>query len=74
MRSFDPVTLGQHEADAWVAYYRRRWAVFLRAAVAMVRAGFGMSWPRTIHGAWLYCGPIRCGLRTQIMTRTRRGR
>ena len=25
VRSFDPVTLGGYEADAWVAYYRRRW-------------------------------------------------
>jgi hypothetical protein len=53
MHAFDPVALGQHEADAWVAYYLRRWAAFLRAAIAMVRVGFGMSWPRTIYGAWL---------------------
>jgi hypothetical protein len=53
MRTFDPVKLGQHEADAWVAYYRRRWAAFLRAAVGLVRAGFGMPWPRTLRGAWL---------------------
>jgi hypothetical protein len=32
MRDFDPVKLGGHEADAWVAYYQRRWAAFLRAA------------------------------------------
>src|SRR6185369_8299176 len=53
MRGFDPVRLGRHEAAAWVAYYRRRWLTFLRAAVGMVRVGFGMSWPRTIRGAWL---------------------
>ena len=52
MRDFDPVRLGGHEADAWVAYYRRQWVAFLRAAVGMVRAGFGMSWPRTLRGAW----------------------
>src|SRR5689334_13816772 len=25
MRTFDPVRLGLHEADAWVTYYRREW-------------------------------------------------
>ena len=25
----------------------------LRASVGLVRAGFGMSWPRTLHAAWL---------------------
>jgi hypothetical protein len=53
MRTFDPVRLGRHEATAWVAYYRRRWFTFLRAAVGMVRTGFGMPWPRTVRGAWL---------------------
>jgi hypothetical protein len=52
MRDFDPVKLGGHEADAWVAYYQRRWAAFLRAAVGMVRVGFQMSWPRSLRGAW----------------------
>jgi hypothetical protein len=53
MRDFDPVRLGRYETDAWVAYYRRQWAKFLRAAVGMVRVGFGMPWPRTLRGAWL---------------------
>jgi hypothetical protein len=53
MRSFDPVRLGGYETDAWVAYYRRRWAAALVAFVGMVRVGFGMPWPRTLHGAWL---------------------
>jgi len=53
MRSFDPARLGGHEATAWVAYYRRQWGTFLRAAIGLVREGFGMPWPRTIHGAWL---------------------
>jgi hypothetical protein len=53
MWEFDPVPLGAYEADAWVAYYRRRWARFLYAAVRMVRAGFVLSWPRTVEGAWL---------------------
>jgi hypothetical protein len=52
MRSFDPVRLGHAEADAWVAYYQRRWWSFLRAALAMVRTGFALSWPRSIQGAW----------------------
>ena len=53
MRSFDPVRLGGYEADAWVAYYQRRWGTFLRAAIGMVREGFGMPRARTLRGAWL---------------------
>jgi hypothetical protein len=52
MRAFEPVKLAGLECDAWVAYYRRRWVRFLLAAVKMVRTGFGMSWARTIRGAW----------------------
>jgi hypothetical protein len=51
-RDFDPVALGNAECDAWVAYYRREWRPFLKAAVGMVRIGFGMPWPRTVQGAW----------------------
>jgi hypothetical protein len=51
-RDFDPIALGNAECDGWAAYYRREWRPFLRAAVGMVRIGFGMSWPRTIRGAW----------------------
>lgn len=53
MRRFDPVRLGRLECASWVAYYRREWAVVLRSAVGMVRVGYGMSWPRTVYGAWL---------------------
>jgi hypothetical protein len=53
MRYFDPRRLGAAECDAWVAYYRRRWAAVLLAVVRMVRVGFGMSWPPTLYGAWL---------------------
>jgi hypothetical protein len=49
---FDPVALGNTECDAWAAYYRREWRAFLVSAVRMVRIGFGMSWPRTVRGAW----------------------
>jgi hypothetical protein len=52
-RDFDPVALGNAECDGWAAYYRREWAPFLKAAVGMVRIGFGMSWLRTMRGAWL---------------------
>lgn len=52
MRTFDPVRLGLAEADAWVAYYRRQWFTFLRAAVAMVRIGFALPFPRSLQGAW----------------------
>jgi hypothetical protein len=50
--SFDPVALGGHECDAWVGYYRRDWRLVLRAAIGMVRVGFGLSWPATLRGAW----------------------
>jgi len=50
--TFDPVALGRAECAAWAAYYRREWVPFLRAAVGMVRAGFGMNRRRTLLGAW----------------------
>jgi hypothetical protein len=53
MRSFDPRAVGTLECRAWETYYRRKWAAFLVASVGMVRAAFGMSWPRTALGAWL---------------------
>ena len=51
MRAFDPVRLGRHECRAWAAYYQRWWLAVLGHAVGMVRAGFGMSWPRTLLGS-----------------------
>jgi len=51
-RSFDPVAVAGHECDAWVGYYRHEWRRVLVAAVGMVHAGFGMSWRRTLAGAW----------------------
>jgi len=53
MRSFDPTRLGGYEADAWVAYYRRRWGPFLRASLGLVREGFGLPPAATLRGAWL---------------------
>jgi hypothetical protein len=53
MRSFDPRAVGRLECWAWESYYRRRWVPFLVASVGMVRAAFGMSWLRTLVGAWL---------------------
>lgn len=53
MRSFDPRAVGALECRIWETYYRRRWGAFLLAAVAVVKATFGMSWPRTARGAWL---------------------
>jgi hypothetical protein len=52
-KDFDPVRVGQRECQAWAAYYRHDWRTFLVSAVGMVRAGFGMPWPRTLAGAWL---------------------
>ena len=51
-RSFDPVTIGRRECDAWAAYYQHAWVRLLVSAVGMVRAGFGMNWARTLAGAW----------------------
>jgi hypothetical protein len=51
-RSFDPVRLGQQETTAWASYYRHDWGTFLRAAVGMVRTGFGFDPLRTLIGAY----------------------
>ncbi len=51
-RTFDPVRLGHQETDAWAAYYRHEWLTFLRAAVGMVRTGFGTDPLRTLVGAF----------------------
>ncbi len=53
MRSFDPRVVGGRECRAWETYYRREWLPFLGASVGLVRATFGMSWSRTLVGAWL---------------------
>ena len=53
LRSFDPLRLADLEYQVWVAYYLRRWPQVLWASVGLVRAGFGMDWYRTMHGAWL---------------------
>jgi hypothetical protein len=53
MRSFDPRAVGRLECRAWEMYYQRRWAAFLLTSVRLLRAAFGMSWPRTLAGAWL---------------------
>ena len=52
-RNFDPRKVGNLETDAWVAYYRREWLKFLRAAVSLTRHTFGLPWPQTLYGAWL---------------------
>lgn len=51
-RTFDPETVGNAETDAWASYYRREWWPFLKAAVKMVRHGFGMGRLRTLRGAY----------------------
>jgi hypothetical protein len=51
--SFDPVEVGNLEADLWVTYYRRQWARFLMSSLRVVHGTFGMDWLRTCHGAWL---------------------
>ena len=51
-RTFDPDKVGNAETEAWASYYRREWWPFLKAAVAMVREGFGMGRLRTLRGAY----------------------
>ncbi|MFI7068102.1 hypothetical protein ACIBL3_44420 [Kribbella sp. NPDC050124] len=51
-RTFDPVVVGNREADAWAAYYLREWRRFLVASVGLVGAAFGMTPRRTLLGAW----------------------
>jgi hypothetical protein len=53
LRSFDPVAIGRLECAAWVAYYRRQWPRLLVVSLLLVHRGFGLDWPRTVHGAWL---------------------
>ena len=36
-----------------MGYYLRKWPQVLAASIGLVRAGFGMDWYRTAHGAWL---------------------
>ena len=52
-RSFDPRRVGTLECRAWVSYYRRDWARFLRAAVGLTRHTFGLPWAQTLYGSWL---------------------
>jgi hypothetical protein len=48
----DPSRAADLECAAWVAYYQRRWLTLLAAAVGLLHAGLGMSWPRTVRAAW----------------------
>ena len=52
MRNFDPRAVGRLECRAWETYYRRKWGAAAVAFVGLVRAAFGMPWPRTLLGAW----------------------
>ena len=51
-RNFDPRSVGSLECRAWEMYYRRKWLAVLIAFVGLIRSAFGMSWPRTLQGAW----------------------
>jgi hypothetical protein len=53
MRDFDPRLVGRLESAAWMAYYRREWLRFLRAAIRLTRHTFGLPWPATLYGSWL---------------------
>jgi hypothetical protein len=51
-RSLDPQRVAQLECALWVAYYRREWIRFLRAAVFVIRHVFGLSWLSTVRASW----------------------
>jgi hypothetical protein len=53
LRSFDPARIADLEYRAWTGYYLRDWPQVLMASLGLVKAGFGMDWIRTLHGAWL---------------------
>lgn len=53
MKNFDPDKLARYETENWVAYYQKDWPKLLRVSVAMVKEGFGLSWPQAIYGAYL---------------------
>ena len=53
LRSFDPARVADLEYRAWVGYYQHDWRQALMAFIGLVRTGFGMSWYRTLHAAWL---------------------
>jgi len=52
VHSFDADTLGEHECDAWVAYYRHDWRTLLSASITLVAEAFGMGRLSTMRGAW----------------------
>jgi hypothetical protein len=52
LASFEPARIADLESAAWAAYYQRHWLRLLVAAAGVVRAGLGMSWPRTVRAAW----------------------
>jgi hypothetical protein len=58
-RSFDPAVVGRLEAAAWVAYYRREWAAFLRLALTLSRGVLRLPWPVTLRSAWLVLRAVR---------------
>jgi hypothetical protein len=49
----DPLRLGELEARAWSAYYRRRWPAMLLAIAGLVRESLRLSTRHTVYGAWL---------------------
>jgi hypothetical protein len=51
-RSLDPQRVAQLECALWVAYYRREWIRFLRAAVFVIRHVFGLPWLSTVRASW----------------------
>ena len=52
LRCLDPQRVAQLETALWVAYYRREWLRFLRAAAFVMRHVFGLTWLATVRGSW----------------------
>ena len=61
MRTFDPVRIGRLETVAWVAYYRREWLKFLRAAVGLTYEAFRVHSGCCCISALVANVPMGCG-------------
>lgn len=51
LTSFDPVTLGRLEQQAWAAYYWRQWPQLFDTMLRMIRGAFGLSLPQAVYAA-----------------------
>jgi hypothetical protein len=50
--AFDPDRLAHLEVAGWRAYYDKAWLKMLRLLVQLTHEQFGLTWPRSIQGAY----------------------